>query len=92
VTAASVTFDVITATTAGGKLVFWWADNGSTAPTWNPETIASPTARARYAHAGIGITAKSVVITDINSKPGNVDFWLQKFGAVTWNHQVVARG
>jgi hypothetical protein len=87
---SSVSYDVITATTSSGGLVFWWADDGST--TWTEETIASPGPHARYANPGIGITAKSVVITDINSKPGNVDFWLQKFTAVPWQHQVVARG
>jgi hypothetical protein len=89
---APISYDVIAATTASGNLVFWWAENGSATPLWTPETIAPSTTGAIYANPGIGITAKSVVITDINSQPGNVDFWRQTFNTTPWHHQVVAKG
>jgi hypothetical protein len=86
-----VSYDVITATTGDGSLVFWWADDGST-NSWTEETIASSGKHAAYANPGIAITSKSVVISVINSKPGNVEFWLQKFTTTPWREQLVAKG
>jgi hypothetical protein len=87
----SSSFDVISATTrSGGDLVYWWADDGST--SWTMETIATAGGHAEYANPAIAITAHSVVITAINGKPGDVDFWLQKFTTTVWHEQLVAKG
>jgi hypothetical protein len=81
---------VITAASQKGKLAYWWQQAGTT--SWNPETIASAGKHASYASPAITVTAKSVVITAINTKPGDVYFWYQKFTTTAWHRQLVAAG
>ncbi|HXB50571.1 MAG TPA: hypothetical protein VNW50_22670 [Streptosporangiaceae bacterium] len=81
---------VITAASQTGKLAFWWQLVGST--SWNPETVASAGKHASYASPAISVTSKSVVITAINTKPGDVYFWYQKFTTNPWHRQLVATG
>jgi hypothetical protein len=84
-------YDVITAANSAGTLSYWWVADGS-GLAWNPETVASNGTSAVYARPGIAITATSVVITAINTKPGNVMYWYQPFGTNPWHKQTVATG
>jgi hypothetical protein len=86
-----VSFDVITATNHAGALDFWWHYDG-TSLGWNPETVAANGASAVYANPGIAITSTSVVITAINTKPGNVMYWSQAFSTSPWAKELVATG
>lgn len=81
---------VITATSKTGELAYWWQLVGST--SWNPETIASAGKHAAYATPAISMTGKSVIITAINTKHGDVDFWYQPFTTNPWHKQLVAAG
>lgn len=91
INATSASYDVITAANKAGALDFWWNPDGSTA-AWNPETVAANGLSAVYANPGITVTSTSVVITAINTKPGNVMAWYQPFGTNPWNQQTVAKG
>jgi hypothetical protein len=84
-------YDVITATNNAGTLSYWWVADGS-GLSWNPETVAANGTSAIYAHPGIAITTSSVVITAINTKPGNVMYWSQPFGTSPWHKELVATG
>ena len=86
----SLSYDVITATGPHGQLDYWWAADGST--SWHAETIAKSGKQAAYANPSIAVSAKSVIVTAINSKPGNVIFWHQNFGTTPWPEQLVAKG
>jgi hypothetical protein len=82
---------VITAANAAGALDYWY----SPAPSglgWTPETVAANGTQAVYANPSIATTSTSVVITAINTKPGNVMAWYQPFSTNPWNQQVVAKG
>ena len=85
-----VSYFVITATSKAGKLAYWWQQVGLT--SWNPETIASAGKHAGYATPAISMTGKSVIITAINTKHGDVDFWYQPFTTNPWHKQLVAAG
>jgi hypothetical protein len=87
----SSSYDVITAANHAGALHYWWVLDGS-GLAWNPETIAATGTHAVYANPGIAITSTSVVVTAINTKPGDVLAWSQPFGANPWNKQLVATG
>jgi hypothetical protein len=83
-------FYVITDTTQNGRLAFWWnLDGGS---SWNLETVAANGSHAAYANPGISATGKAVVISAVNTKPGDVLFWRQAFGASPWHKQLVGKG
>ena len=84
-------YDVITAATTAGTLDYWWTPDGSPA-AWNPETVAIKGKQAFYANPGFSVTSSSVVITAINTKPGDVIYWHQAFGTKPWPKQVVATG
>jgi hypothetical protein len=84
-------YDVITAANNAGTLSYWWVADGS-GLSWNPETVAASGTRAVFAHPGIAITSGSVVITAINTKPGDVMYWSQAFGTNPWSKQTVAVG
>jgi hypothetical protein len=84
-------YDVITAANSAGTLSYWWVADGS-GLAWNPETVAANGTSAVYAHPGIAITSGSVVITAINTKPGNVVYWSQAFATTPWHKEVVATG
>ena len=86
----SESYFVITATSQKGKLAYWWQQDGLT--SWNPETVASAGKHAAYASPAIWVTSNSVVITAINTKPGDVNFWYQKFTTTPWHKQLVAAG
>jgi len=86
----SVSYFVITATSQTGKLAYWWEQDGLT--SWNPETVASAGKHAVYANPAIWITGNSVIITAVNTKPGDVYFWHQKFTTTPWHKQLVAAG
>jgi hypothetical protein len=86
----SESFFVITATSQKGRLAYWWQQDGLTA--WNPETVASAGKHASYASPAIWVTGSSVIITAINTKPGDVYFWYQKFTTTKWHRQLVAAG
>jgi hypothetical protein len=90
VSGGSVSYFVVTATSQTGKLAYWWEEDGLT--TWNPETVASAGKHAAYANPAISITGKSVIITAINTKPGDVYFWYQKYTTNPWHKQLVAAG
>jgi hypothetical protein len=91
VNGGSASYDVITAANNAGTLSYWWVADGS-GLGWNPETVAANGTQAVYAHPGIAVTSGSVVITAINTKPGNVMFWFQPFGTSPWNKELVATG
>ncbi len=59
---------------------------------WNPETIAKKGTTAVYANPGIAVSSTSVLVTAINTKPGDVMFWHQGLGTNPWYKQVVAKG
>jgi hypothetical protein len=61
-------------------------DGGS---SWNPETVAANGSHAAYANPSISATGKAVVITAVNTKPGDVLFWRQAFGATSWHKKLV---
>jgi hypothetical protein len=84
-------YDVITAASKAGALSYWWLYDDS-GLNWNAETVAAHTTQAVYANPGIAVTSTSVVITAINTKPGNVVGWSQAFGTSPWTRQVVAAG
>ncbi|HEY2080103.1 MAG TPA: hypothetical protein VGH53_27565 [Streptosporangiaceae bacterium] len=86
----SASFFVITATSQKGRLAYWWRQAGLT--SWNLETVASAGKHAAYANAAISVTGSSVIITAINTKPGDVNFWYQKFTTTRWHRQLVAGG
>ena len=87
----SNSYDVITATTQAGTLDYWWQADGAAGP-WTQETIAGSGATAAYANPGIAASSTSVIVTAINTKPGNVVYWYQGFGTNPWHKQVVAKG
>jgi hypothetical protein len=87
---SSLTYDVITATNHAGRLEYWWKLDGGT--VWNPQSIAAPGRKAAYANPGIAVTGRSVVITAINTKPGDVLYWYQPFLTNPWHGQIVAVG
>lgn len=87
----TTSYDVITAASSTGALDYWWVADGS-GLTWNPEIVAKKTTTAVYAAPSIAITSSSVVLTAINTKPGNVMYWYQPFGTNPWNKQTVATG
>jgi hypothetical protein len=91
VNGSSVSYDVITAASKAGALHYWWTPDGATT-AWNPETVAAHGAKAVYANPGISVTSTSVVITAINTKPGDVMYWSQTFGTNPWSKEVVATG
>jgi hypothetical protein len=91
VNGTSASFDVISAANHAGALDYWWVADGS-GLSWNPETVAANGTGAVYANPGVSITSTSVVITAINTKPGNVMYWYQPFGTNPWNKQLVAKG
>ncbi len=83
-------YDVVTATTRNGTLVYWWKLDGGS--TWTRERVAKSGRRATYANPAIAVSARSVIITAINTKPGDVLFWFQPFGTNPWHKQTVAKG
>jgi len=88
---AGPSYDVITAANNAGTLSYWWVADGS-GLGWNPETVAANGTQAVYAHPGIAVTSSSVVITAINTKPGNVMYWSQPFSTNPWHKELVATG
>jgi hypothetical protein len=84
-------YDAITAATTAGTLDYWWTPDGSLT-AWNPETVATKGKQAFYANPGFSVTTSSVVITAINTKPGDVIYWHQAFGTKPWPKEVVATG
>ena len=90
VSGSLLTYDVITATSHTGRLLYWWKEDGGT--TWFPESIAAPGKRASYANPAIAVTGRSVIITAINTKPGDVTYWYQPYLASPWHGQIVAVG
>jgi hypothetical protein len=91
VNGTSDSYDVITAASKAGALHYWWTPDGATT-AWNPETVAAHGTQAGYANPGISVTSSSVVITAINTKPGDVVYWSQAFGENPWSKEVVATG
>jgi hypothetical protein len=87
----SGSYDVITAANSAGALRYWWVADGS-GLSWNPQTVAAHGTEAVYANPGISITSTSVVITAINTKPGDVMYWFQGLGTSQWYKQVVETG
>jgi hypothetical protein len=87
----SSSYDVITAANHAGALRYWWVADGS-GLSWSPETIAANGTQAVYANPGISVTSTSVVVTAINTKPGDVMYWFQGLGTNPWYKQVVATG
>ena len=83
-------YDVITAASNAGTLSYWWKTNGGL--SWNSETVAANGTNTVYAHPGIAITSTAVVITAINTKPGNVNYWWQAFSTNPWTKELVATG
>ncbi|HEV3293123.1 MAG TPA: hypothetical protein VG123_29450 [Streptosporangiaceae bacterium] len=90
-TVNGVSYDVITAASHGGALHYWWKADESSG-NWTPETVAANGTNAVYASPGIAITSTSVVITAINTKPGNLMYWSQAFASTAWHKEVVATG
>ncbi|MGO8959457.1 MAG: hypothetical protein ACLQFR_19135 [Streptosporangiaceae bacterium] len=86
----STSFDVITATTQSGRLAYWWTGDGGT--IWTAETVAAASKNVAYANPSIRVSDTSVIITAINTKPGNVLYWNQAFGTTPWHKQLVAKG
>jgi hypothetical protein len=89
-TSTAETFDLITASQKGA-LVFWWNYDGLTT-SWQQEKVAGSSSNASYASPAISVTGKSVIITDVNTKTGEVDFWFQKYNTNPWKKQRVAKG
>jgi hypothetical protein len=85
-----VSYFVITSASQKGKLAFWWA--AASGSTWTPETVASAGKHAAYASPAISVTGKSTIITAINTKHGDVDFWYQLYTTTPWHKQLVASG
>lgn len=83
-------YDVITATNAKGQLDYWWKQDNQI--LWNPEKIAVQGKHAAYASPAVSVTSKSVIVTAINSKTGDVNFWYQPFTTNPWHKQLVAKG
>jgi hypothetical protein len=83
-------FFVITATSQTGKLAYWWLEAG--APPWTPGTVAPASKHAAYAGPAISVTGKSVIVTAINTKPGDVYFWYQPYNTNPWLKELVATG
>jgi hypothetical protein len=86
----SESYDVITAVTKKGTLDYWWTLDGDS--TWTREVVAKSGRLASYADPAIVVNAKSVNITAINTKPGDVMFWFQPFDTNPWHRQTVAKG
>ena len=86
----SDSYDVLTAATGNGTLYYWWKLDGGS--TWTRELVAKSGPLASYAIPAIAVNAKSVNITAINIKPGDVLFWFQPFGTNPWHRQTVAKG
>jgi hypothetical protein len=84
------TYDLITASQAGA-VVFWWNFDGLNS-SWQQEKVAGAGSQASYASPAISVTGKSTIITAVNTKPGDVDFWYQKYGTNAWKKQRVAKG
>ena len=86
----SFSYDVITATSEHGELDYWWTPDGGS--TWTQEKVAASGKQVVYANPGIAITTTSVILTAVNTKPGDVWYWRQPFGAIPWQKQRVAQG
>jgi hypothetical protein len=86
----SFSYDVITATNQHGELDYWWAADGGT--VWTHEKIAGYGKNYVYANPGIAISATAVIVTAVNTKPGDVWYWHQPFTTNPWLKQRVARG
>jgi hypothetical protein len=91
VNGTSGSYDVITAANAAGALDYWYFPDPS-GLGWSSETVAAAGKLAVYANPGLAATNSSVVITAINTKPGNVMSWYQPFATNPWNQQLVAKG
>jgi len=89
-TQTTETYDLITADQKG-SLVFWWNYDGSTT-SWQQEKVAGSGSRASYTSPAISVTGKSVIITAVNTKGGDVDFWHQSYNTNPWKKQRVAKG
>jgi hypothetical protein len=87
----SNSYDVVTATTWNGALDYWWKLDGG-GSTWHLETVAKAGQKASYANPSFAANSKSVNITAINTKPGDVDFWFQPYQTNPWHKQTVAKG
>jgi hypothetical protein len=85
-----VSYFVITSASQKGKLAFWWDQAGSS--SWTQETIAAAGKHAAFANPAISVTGKSTIVTAINTKHGDVDFWYQPFTTNPWHKQLVASG
>jgi hypothetical protein len=83
-------YDVVTAVTRKGTLDYWWTLDGGS--TWTREVVAKSGRLASYADPAIVVNAKSVNITAINTKPGDVMFWFQPFDTNPWHRQTVGKG
>jgi hypothetical protein len=81
-------YDVVTAVTNKGALDYWWTLDGGS--TWTQEVVAKSGPHASYANPAIVANAKSVNITAINTKPGDVLFWFQLFDTNPWHRQLVS--
>jgi hypothetical protein len=90
VSAGSDSYDVVTATSQHGELDYWWAPDGVNG--WTREVIAASGRQIGYANPGLAITATSVIITAVNSKPGDVWYWDQPFTTTGWQRLRVATG
>jgi hypothetical protein len=88
--AGSDSYDVVTATNQHGELDYWWVPDGVNG--WSHEEIAASGKQNVYATPGMAISATSVIITAVNSKPGDVWYWDQPFTTTGWQRLRVARG
>jgi hypothetical protein len=75
-----------------GKFGLPGHENATFGNDHDPETVATKGKQAFYANPGFSVTSSSVVITAINTKPGDVIYWHQAFGTKPWPKQVVATG
>jgi hypothetical protein len=83
-------YDVITATNQHGELDYWWTQDG--VYVWTHEKVAGSGKQAVYANPGLTVSNTSVLITAVNTKPGDVWYWHQAFDTNPWLYQRVARG
>jgi hypothetical protein len=89
-TGASSGYDVVTATNQHGQLDYWWTSDGFN--LWTHEKIAGYGKNYVYANPGIAISATAVIVTAVNTKPGDVWYWHQPFNTNPWLKQRVAQG
>jgi hypothetical protein len=90
VSGGAFTSDVITAVNQSGKLSYWWSYDGD--GQWHAEKIAGNSRKAAYSRPAISVTGKNVVVTAINTKSGDLEYWYQKFLTNPWHNQLVAKG